>query len=446
MNRRAILALADRYLWHRGEPPEAAAAARDHMQGLMIRFVPFLSLLMLAFTVGAWLTDRRVFGYDENILDSVGQWRIAIAFFTLLAAGGVQFIPLFRRIPFGYGIACYAAGIAFSGWIFAGHGGLDTPYFFMAYSLVFLTVLLPAPLGRRIIGVAFLRLAFLAAFFAAAPQTLAHPYLGIALVVAVTTDVGAIVFGHIVYHLVRSNFLKARKLNAQAEALREARDKSDRLLLNVLPEKIAERLKERPEAIADRFEEATVLFADICGFTPLSESMSPEALVAFLNRVFSEFDQLADRHGLEKIKTIGDAYMAAAGIPEPRADHAEAVAAMALDMRAVVRDLKSPTDLPVQMRIGIHSGPVVAGVIGRRKFIYDLWGDTVNTASRMESHGAEDVIQVSEATRSRLGDAFVLEPRGPVPIKGKGEMKTFFLVGRKDAGAETPEARIAGGA
>jgi class 3 adenylate cyclase len=216
-----------------------------------------------------------------------------------------------------------------------------------------------------------------------------------------------------------------RQLFLQRRTIAEERAKSEQLLRNVLPEAIAERLKREPGAIADGFDAVTVLFADIVGFTPLASEMAPRALVELLNEVFSAFDEMARRHGLEKIKTIGDAYMVVGGLPTPRADHARAVAAMALEMRDAMARLGGGK---LALRIGLHSGPVVAGVIGTSKYSYDLWGDTVNTASRMESHGAAGAIHVSEACRAALGDELELEPRGAVEIKGKGTMRTFWLV------------------
>jgi class 3 adenylate cyclase len=218
-----------------------------------------------------------------------------------------------------------------------------------------------------------------------------------------------------------------RREFVQARDLQRERARSEALLHNLLPAGIAERLKDRPGAIAERFEEATVLFADLVGFTPLSERMSPEELVALLDEIFTEYDEIAERHGLEKIKTIGDAYMVVGGVPTPRPDHVAAVARMALEMRVAV-ERRSTEARPLRVRIGMHTGPVVAGVIGRRKFIYDLWGDTVNTASRMESHGVEGGIQVTAAVRARLDDTFRLEPRGTIMVKGKGEMSTYLLV------------------
>jgi class 3 adenylate cyclase len=204
-------------------------------------------------------------------------------------------------------------------------------------------------------------------------------------------------------------------------------ERSERLLLNVLPPPVATRLKREEGVIADRFPAATVLFADIVGFTPLSAGLSPEQVVDLLDEVFSTFDRLADERGLEKIKTIGDAYMVAGGIPVPREDHCEAVADMALAMVAACGS-GPVSGARIRLRVGMDTGPVVAGVIGRRKFIYDLWGDTVNTASRMESHGLPGTIQVTEAVFSRLRGRFRLEPRGTVDVKGKGPMSTWLLV------------------
>lgn len=212
----------------------------------------------------------------------------------------------------------------------------------------------------------------------------------------------------------------------------EAQERSERLLLNVLPKPIADRLKRDPSAIADRYAEVTVLFADIVDFTKFSAGIPPQELVALLNEVFSEFDQVGERHGLEKIKTIGDAYVIVGGMPVPRQDHAEAVAEMALEMPdALARACAGRAIMSLQLRIGIHTGSVIAGVIGRTKFIYDLWGDTVNTASRMESHGLPGSIQVSHETYARLREGYEFHDRGLVPIKSKGEMATYLLVGRK---------------
>ena len=213
-------------------------------------------------------------------------------------------------------------------------------------------------------------------------------------------------------------------------ALALEQERSERLLLNVLPAPIAERLKAGEGVIADAFPEVTVLFADLVDFTRRSQRIGPAQVVQALNELFSAFDRLAQQQGLEKIKTIGDAYMVASGIPLPRDDHAEAIAAMALAMGPEIAHCSAEAGLSLEVRIGIDTGPVVAGVIGRARFIYDLWGDTVNTASRMESHGVAGCIQVTARTYQRLRDGYQFQRRGPISVRGMGEMVTYFLVGR----------------
>ena len=220
-----------------------------------------------------------------------------------------------------------------------------------------------------------------------------------------------------------------RALDAEHRLLLAERERSERLLLNVLPAPIAARLKRGEEVIADGFPEVTVLFADLVDFTRRSQETTPERVVRVLDDLFSALDQLAERHGLEKIKTVGDAYMAVGGLPEPRPDHAQAVAEMALDVREEVARHLDPGGEPLAVRIGIDTGPVVAGVIGRRKFSYDLWGDTVNVASRMESRGMPGCIQVTERTYRRLRDRYRFQRRGPIQVKGKGELVTYLLLG-----------------
>jgi guanylate cyclase len=230
--------------------------------------------------------------------------------------------------------------------------------------------------------------------------------------------------------------LFARQREDALAALRHEQERAESLLLNILPGSIAERLKSNPATIADQFAAASVLFADVVNFTPRSESLSAADVVGVLDRLFSHFDALAERHGLEKIKTIGDAYMVASGVPDPRSDHARALAVLALDMVASMGPGGAVEDLGLELRVGINSGPVVAGVIGRKRFLYDLWGDAVNTASRMESHGTPGDIQISRATYELLRDEFVCTPRGTIPVKGKGEMETWYLVGRR---ADAPD-------
>jgi class 3 adenylate cyclase len=223
----------------------------------------------------------------------------------------------------------------------------------------------------------------------------------------------------------------ARNEFLQRSTIASERAKADRLLLNILPERIASRLKEEDrQTIAEEFEEASVLFADIVDFTPLSARLPPAVVVEMLNELFSHFDALAGRYGVEKIKTIGDSYMVAAGVPAPQRNHAALLADLALDMMAYVRRHRLLDRFQLELRIGIASGPITAGIIGRRKFIYDLWGDTVNTASRMGSHAPPGAIQITCTTRDFLAPEFVVEPIGKVAVKGKGEVDVWRLEGR----------------
>ena len=212
-----------------------------------------------------------------------------------------------------------------------------------------------------------------------------------------------------------------------------AQARVEELLLNVLPAEIAQRLQSDPNSIADHFDDASILFADVVDFTPLSDRLDAGEVVGLLDRLFTSFDELVDRYDVEKIKTIGDCYMVAAGVPRQRSDHAHALAALALEMPGCATScLPDAAGHDLRLRIGISSGPVVAGVIGRRRFLYDLWGDTVNMASRMESHGTPNTIQITRSTFELLRDDFVTEPIGLVDVKGKGAVETWRLVGRRD--------------
>ncbi|MCI5224051.1 MAG: adenylate/guanylate cyclase domain-containing protein [Candidatus Electrothrix sp. AR4] len=216
-----------------------------------------------------------------------------------------------------------------------------------------------------------------------------------------------------------------------AKLLAHSMQESESLLLNILPVEIATRLKKTPGTIADGFNNVSVLFADIVGFTKLSECCQPAVIVKMLNQIFSNFDKISKKYGAEKIKTIGDAYMLAAGIPKAQINHCNIVAHCALEMIKAVKSFPDPNGNLIQIRIGIHTGPAIAGVIGTHKFSYDLWGDTVNTASRMESHGNAGKIQVTSELAKMLEKKFVLEPRNEIEVKGKGKMQTFWLIGHR---------------
>ena len=234
----------------------------------------------------------------------------------------------------------------------------------------------------------------------------------------------------------------ANQRDAALRALRAEQEKAEALLVNVLPGSIAQRLKGATRSIADAFESASILFADVVDFTPLARRLAPAEVVGVLDQLFSHFDVLVERHGLEKIKTIGDCYMAASGVPDPSSDHARKAALLALDMRDAVAT-SAIGRLGLQMRIGINSGPVVAGVIGTKRFLYDLWGDAVNTASRMEEHGTPGDIQITRATYELLKDEFVCTPRGTIEVKGQGPMETWYLVRPRSGDVPEPEGASA---
>ncbi len=235
----------------------------------------------------------------------------------------------------------------------------------------------------------------------------------------------AITFGLLYYFVGRRNFFQQR---------------SEMLLLNILPREISEALKADQRTIAAHYDAASILFADVVEFTPIAATMTPLHLVDLLNDVFQCFDGLVDKYGLEKIKTIGDCYMVASGIPRPRSDHASALVDLALDMQAAVAERQFGGRW-LSLRIGINSGPVVAGVIGRKKFIYDLWGEAVNLASRMESHGRSQIIQITRSTRELIKDAFDCEPKGTIEVKGAGSMEVWYVIGRKRADAPVSHGR-----
>jgi adenylate cyclase len=256
-------------------------------------------------------------------------------------------------------------------------------------------------------------------------NTGAQPVWALSLSFVVTTISACIMVVTTVWYAVREI--------VRAEAAMELEyERSEALLANILPASVAERLKDPARnIIADKYEDASVLFADIAGFTERASDMPPDQLILFLDKLYGDFDALVDKHDLEKIKVSGDSYMVVSGVPNPRADHVEALAAFALDMAEVVRGLKDSRGEPLPLRIGLACGPVVAGVVGSRRFFYDVWGDAVNVASRMESTDSVGRIQVPEDVYLRLKDDFVLQKRGDIEIKGKGCMRTWYLIGRR---------------
>jgi adenylate cyclase len=256
--------------------------------------------------------------------------------------------------------------------------------------------------------------------------------------------ISSVIFAAII--IVATIWYAMREISRAERALEAEYQRSESLLANILPASIASRLKDPSRnIIADKYDDASILFADIAGYTKRASDTTPSELVRFLDQLYTDLDALVDRHGLEKIKTSGDSYMVVSGVPQPRPDHVQALACLALDMADAVADLKDPQGRAIPLRIGLASGPVVAGVVGARKFFYDVWGDAVNVASRMESTDVEGRIQVPEAVYERLKDDYLLEERGEVDVKGKGPMNTWYLVGRRNGDAPRDADAVAQG-
>jgi guanylate cyclase len=397
-----------------------AAAPGDTEEARLLKALGFLTVLFLLPISLVWAA----------LLGAVGSWTflLAIVYFLVSAAAiavflrtrderlflrlellDVLLVPTLGMIPLGGFVGSGAVGL----WgLLAPMGALvfeDLPAA-IAWGLAWDA----AFLGSGIIGTAIGPLSVL-------PDAFRNVFLALNVIVGAT----------MVFILLA---IFAQQLRDARAALQAEQQRSEGLLLNILPRSVADRLKASPTTIADQFTEASVLFADVVDFTPRSQDLAAPDLVGLLARLFGTFDALTERYGLEKIKTIGDAYMVASGVPDRRPDHAQVLARLALEMLDCVSPGGEVGDLGLKLRVGINSGPVVAGVIGSRKFAYDLWGDTVNTASRMEAAGTPGRIQVTRATYELLKDEFILEPRGTVPIKGKGKLETWYLVGARATG------------
>jgi len=382
------------------------------------------------------LSSLTFFGFalhDALVVPQVRSQAWAVRFGLFLPVSGLVFwllnsrhlLRLSQLVMLMYGVS--ASFIVLYIGAIAGQSGY---FLYTSFAVAFVTL---GPFVARLSVVAQLAYTLLTLLmFACLDRALAHCPLQVSLSVASTLlslgGLGAL----IAYRLerqARQGFLQRRLIDRQVLALAAEKARAEELLLNVLPASIAERLKRGQRPIADGFPRVSVLFADIVGFTKMSERVTPVELVDRLNRMFSSFDDLADKLKLEKIKTIGDAYMVAGGLHSHEYDHAQTIAEMALAMQRRALEFSREFGEDLSIRIGIHSGPVVAGVIGKRKFIYDVWGDTVNTASRMESHGEPGTVHVTDETRQLLKEMYVLSPRGEIMVKGKGAMRTWFLLG-----------------
>ena len=411
---------------------------RDNLEPLrrFLRFsVVLASLTFLAYGL-----------HDALVVPAVRDRAWAVRFGVFVPATGLalwllnsrHLLRLAELAMLAYGL-CASFIVLYIGAIAGGSG-----YFlYTSYAVAFVTL---GPFVVRLGVAAQLAYTLLTVFmYLTLDRAVAHSPLEIGLSITSTLlslgGIGAL----IAYRLeqqARQSFLQRRLIGQQIAELAAEKARAEELLLNVLPAAIAERLKRGQRPIADGFPRVSVLFADIVGFTKMSERVTPVELVDRLNRMFSSFDDLADKLKLEKIKTIGDAYMVAGGLHSHEYDHAQTIAEMALGMQRRAAEFSGEFGEELSIRVGIHTGPVVAGVIGKRKFIYDVWGDTVNTASRMESHGEPGTIHVTDETRQLLKDMYELSSRGEINIKGKGMMRTWFLVGRLPDGGQMAQTRM----
>ena len=363
---------------------------------------------------GALLTTVNAVTYFSQGMTSAGRIYIGWILFVLLAVVLIWFFPRFW-LPVIYavivGVMITALGVSFYSGGF--QSGVEATFWMMLGPIS--AALVAGVRGSIMVIILYVVVVFTAVYLEPFARSVA-PELSLNIRMQLATGnmlmMGLFAFAAVLY------------LMREVERYRQ---RADDLLLNILPGSIASRLKESPETIADGYSEVSVLFADIVDFTTLSSGADPVEIVNLLNDIFSSFDDLAAKHGLEKIKTIGDAYMVAAGIPEPRPDHAEAIIEFALDLLDTVENYEGFHGEPIRLRVGINTGPVVAGVIGRQKFIYDLWGDAVNVASRMESNGLTNQIQVTEAVKEKLSGRYQFQEREPIYIKGKGMMVTYLL-------------------
>ncbi len=348
-----------------------------------------------------------------------------LVFYNVVSSGAwLLVLHLVRRVRFNEAWCVFSTEILIQAILCVQYAGWAFGNQYYLFTLVGISFLLPnnSKLSLTIAVLAILEFGLLALWANDAPTNLTTPFMFTCRVVNSCCAFAILLFIETFHQKI---ILETEQKLGAAMATNEE------LLQNVFPNKILETLKDQKGIIAERFESATVLFADIVNFTPLSEKLSAIEIVYLLDKLFSSFDGLVRKHGLEKIKTIGDAYMVASGVPVRVENHAELMADFALEFMAYLKQFNRENNLSLQMRIGINSGPVVAGVIGKWKFLYDLWGDCVNTAARMEGHGIPGEIQITETTRALICDQFEIVERGIMEIKGKGPMKTYLLKGRK---------------
>lgn len=393
------------------------------------RYPPKVARRLCVLNFGCWAVASMAMAFAIVYLPEVKLRTVVII--DVVMAACVAAIPLLHRVgpqaaPIAFLLVGYPGSFIVC-FLLGTDSGMQMQY--MANAACAVLILGPEPLYLPILfGVLALALTIALEVFAPRDGGLLSKEAMLASFIGCATGTGAIMFA-VVFYPVRT--ATRAELTAESEYGR-----SEGLLLNILPAAVADRLKTPiPQIIADKYEDASVLFADMAGSTAAASAVAPADVVMFLNKIFTAFDCLVERHGLEKIKTKGDGYVVVSGVPVLRPDHATAQIQFAIEMRNAAARIRNLHGHKLSIRIGIASGPVVAGVVGTKKFFYDIWGDTVNVASRMESTGLPGRIQVSTETYERVKDKFEFESRGPIDVKGKGKIATWFVIGPKKCGS-----------
>lgn len=395
----------------------------EYINDLAKRFSVSAYTFLLITVIVTWPTDY-IYLENENLIDAYEKWRSLFIIFMLVVLIGRYITDLIDEYFIGFGLIG-AIGITFiTALIFGRVTRFNQVWFSVIFALPFISVPLPINLKLRTAFTFGLPSVWFLGFWVHNYDQSVRAYTGIQFNLACVLTLGSIILGHYVYAIFRQNFF-------QSQDLEQEREKSEKLLTNILPEEISERLK-AGEDVSEKFDEVTVLFADIVEFTPIADHYEADEVVSILDEMFSSFDDLVNEYGLEKIKTIGDEYFVAAGVPERIDKPALRMANLAIDMKNEVQNHQRHDGSPFRLRCGMNTGPLVAGIIGKEKFVYDVWGDTVNIGSRMESQGEPGKIQVTPSTKKRIEEQddnseFQFEERGAIDVKGKGKMNTYFI-------------------
>lgn len=381
-----------------------------------------------------WPTDFLLFE-DVYVLKVFAGWRLFSLVYTASLFWLVGAMNLVRERDTWFLVLYLGLYFGIAGYLFGEVQGLGFSWFYLAYMIPIFSVAVAFDVVSRFLANVLVPFGYVGAYILNTPETL---HFGPFMLLMASSVFLFTVLGHSVYYLDRVNFFKERALQKKQRALHRERQRAESLLRNALPPSVVDSLK-RGEDVSERFHSTTVLFADIVNFTPLAQELPAEEVVSLLDDIFCSLDDLVSQHGLEKIKTIGDEYFVAAGVPDPMDNHAVRMARFALSIRDEVTTFERGDGRTFEFRIGMHTGPLVAGVIGNNKFAYDVWGNTVNLGSRMESQGVPGKIQVTPATRETIREqdgegVFSFEKRGTIEVKGRGEMTTFFLEGNHQDG------------